>query len=206
MPPMNQEFDQAVARLIEAGHDLYAQGLVPATSGNFSARLANGDLAITVSGRHKGKLAPCDIMRVDGQGNSLDGKRPSAETLLHTGLYQLFPNIKFVLHPHSMAATLLSKLVKADVLLLQDYELLKAFPGISTHETTLAIPIFDNDQDIVRLAAKVELRLAALVGVPAYLIRGHGFYTWGESLEEALRHVEALEFLLTCELKLRGME
>jgi methylthioribulose-1-phosphate dehydratase len=28
------------------------------------------------------------------------------------------------------------------------------------------------------------------------LLRGHGLYTWGRTIEEAERHVEALEFLL----------
>ncbi|MDH5613825.1 MAG: class II aldolase/adducin family protein, partial [Gammaproteobacteria bacterium] len=36
-----------------------------------------------------------------------------------------------------------------------------------------------------------------------YLIRGHGFYTWGNNMEDALRHVEAFEFLFECELKKR---
>jgi methylthioribulose-1-phosphate dehydratase len=39
---------------------------------------------------------------------------------------------------------------------------------------------------------------------PGYLITGHGFYTWGRGVEEALRHVEALDFLFECELRMRG--
>ena len=66
------------------------------------------------------------------------------------------------------------------------------------------MPVFDNDQDIARLAEKVDARLANLQDVPGYLIRGHGFYTWGNSMEDALRHVEAFEFLFECELRLRG--
>ena len=50
------EFEQRAAELIEAGRTLYQMGMVPATSGNFSARLADGRIAITVSGRHKGRL------------------------------------------------------------------------------------------------------------------------------------------------------
>jgi methylthioribulose-1-phosphate dehydratase len=36
---------------------------------------------------------------------------------------------------------------------------------------------------------------------PALLLRGHGVYAWGESVEEAERVVEALELLMTCELE-----
>jgi methylthioribulose-1-phosphate dehydratase len=196
------EFQTYAQELIAAGRQLYAQGMVPATSGNFSARLANGHLAITVSGRHKGKLTEEDIMQVDAMGVSLDERRPSAETLLHTSIYQRFPQARVVLHPHSVNATVLSRLCD-EWLMVQDYELLKAFPGIDTHACTVRSPVFDNDQDIARLAHKVDACLAELGDVPGYLIRGHGFYTWGNSMADALRHVEAFEFLFACELQLR---
>jgi methylthioribulose-1-phosphate dehydratase len=199
------EFESAAAALVDAGRQLYAQGMVPATSGNFSAKLADGQLAITVSGRHKGKLDIDDIMRVDSQGVSLDDRRPSAETLLHVGIYHRYPEVRVVLHPHSVNATVLSRLC-GDWLELQDYEILKAFPGIDTHACTIRVPVFDNDQDITRLAKKVDHCLAGLEVAHGYLIRGHGFYSWGESMEDAMRYVEAFEFLFDCELRLRGQQ
>jgi methylthioribulose-1-phosphate dehydratase len=33
-------------------------------------------------------------------------------------------------------------------------------------------------------------------GVHAFLLRRHGMYTWGNSLPQAVRHVEIVEFLL----------
>lgn len=197
------DFLQRAEELVEAGRYLYARDMVPATSGNLSARLSDGSIAVTVSGRHKGRLSTAEIMRVDADGNSLDGRRPSAETLLHTHIYARFPEAQVVLHPHSVNATVLS-LLSEDALVLQDYELLKAFPGVVTHDCTVVIPVFDNDQDIGRLAARVDAQLAERCDAPGYLIRGHGFYTWGESLEAALRHIEAFEFLFTCEMRMRG--
>ena len=199
------DFATASEALIDAGHQLYAQGMVPATSGNFSARLDDGKLAITVSGRHKGKLTPDDIMRVDAEGQSLDGRRPSAETLLHVYIYRRYPDARYILHPHSVNATVLSRLCD-DWLQLQDYELLKAFPGIDTHEHSVRVPVFDNDQDIARLAQKVDACLDSLDAVPGYLIRGHGFYTWGDNLDDVLRHVEAFEFLFQCEIRMRELQ
>jgi methylthioribulose-1-phosphate dehydratase len=104
------DFQLCSQALISAGRQLYVQGMVPATSGNLSARLADGQLAVTVSGRHKGKLEEQDIMRVDAQGRSLDERRPSAETLLHVHIYQRYTDARFVLHPHSVNATVLSRL------------------------------------------------------------------------------------------------
>ena len=201
---MSDEFQQRSDELIAAGRFLFERGWVPATSGNFSARLSDGSLALTVSGQHKGRLGREDILRADAEGNSLDGRKPSAETLLHVQLYKLFPEVGCVLHPHTVNATLLS-LLQQHELVLEDYELLKAFPGVDTHECSVSVPIFANDQYMPRLAQKVEEKLKQNPATPGYLIGGHGFYTWGETVDDALRHVEAFEFLFECEMKLRGL-
>lgn len=186
--------------LAEAGRFLHARGWVPATSGNFSARLSPEHVAITASGRHKGRLTEQDIMVVHLDGGPLDAaRRPSAETLLHTLLYRRYPAVGAVLHTHSVNATVLSRLGGSAVR-LAGYELLKAFPGISTHDTALSVPIFDNDQDIPRLAAQVVAQLDAQAELHGYLLRGHGLYTWGRDVAEALHHLEAFEFLFQCEL------
>ncbi|MEX0951546.1 MAG: methylthioribulose 1-phosphate dehydratase [Gammaproteobacteria bacterium] len=205
---MTQDFQQAARALAAAGRELYALGMVPATSGNFSARLDAEHIAITVSGRHKGRLTADDIMVIDYSGQSLDDRRPSAETLLHTQIYQRFPAAGAILHPHSLHATLLSKLLPSGpvaTLELQDYELLKAFTGVTTHAAALTVPVFDNDQDIARLVAAIDEWMAVHPPIHGYIIRGHGFYTWGEHVDDTLRHVEAFDFLFKCELTLRGV-
>ena len=201
----NPELIQRGAELIAAGRDLYARGMVPATSGNFSARLTSGDILITVSGAHKGKLDASQLMLIDAGGYSLDGRRPSAETALHVQLYRRFPDCRAVLHPHALGATLLSRLDSGHRV-LAGYELLKALPGIDTHDCEVVIPNFPNDQDIGRLAQQVDDYMARHQPVVGYLISGHGFYTWGDSVDAALRHVEALEFLFECELRLLGVK
>jgi methylthioribulose-1-phosphate dehydratase len=200
----SEEFKTRAAELIEAGRIIHARGWVPATSGNFSARLGNGDLAITVSGKHKGTLQHDDIMRTDADGKSLDDRKPSAETLLHTSLYRRYPGVRAVLHPHSPNAILISRMT-SDALILENYELLKALDGISTHEAKITIPIFPNDQDILRLARKVDEYLDRHSDTYGYILAGHGFYTWGSSVADALRHVETLEFLFDVEMRLHGV-
>jgi methylthioribulose-1-phosphate dehydratase len=203
-------FDSAVQAIIACGQRLEARGLAAATSGNFSVRLAGGRIAITVSGRHKGRLQPEDIMRVDLNGPPLEPQTPSAETPLHLLLYRLYPRVNAVLHVHSVAGVVLSRhRGGASEIRLQGYEMLKAFTGIHTHEVTATIPVVENSQDIPALARQVEARLQATPGAPAYLIRGHGAYAWGADLDEAERAVEALEHLLQCELeaqRLRGVQ
>ena len=201
--PYNKDFFILANQLVDAGRFIDSKGWVPATSGNFSARLPDGTIAITVSGKHKGQLELDDIMLIDADANSLDGKKPSAETVLHTSLYKRFPAVQSVLHPHSINATLTSRVFKSEIV-LEDYELLKALSGIDTHESRVVIPFFANDQNIPRLAEQVEQYLDRHGTLYAYIIAGHGLYTWGSSVQEALRHLEALEFLFDCELRLHG--
>lgn len=199
----SQDFKTAAIALCNAGRFIDSKGWVPATSGNFSARLPDGTIAITTSGKHKGCLQVDDIMLIDADANSLDGKKPSAESVLHTSLYKCFPDIQAILHPHSINAILISRLF-GDEIILEDYELLKAFHGITTHETRITIPIFANDQDIPRLANQAERYLRLVSDCYGYIIAGHGLYTWGETMADALRHLEALDYLFDCELRLHG--
>ena len=201
----SEAFLDAAQQLVDAGRFIDSKGWVPATSGNFSARLPDGTIAITVSGKHKGRLVLDDIMLIDADANSLDGKKPSAETVLHTSLYKRFPDIHSVLHPHSSSATLISRLYPSEVV-LEDYELLKALSGIDTHESRVVVPVFANDQNIPRLAGQVEQYLDEHEICHAYIIAGHGLYTWGNSVQETLRHLEALDFLFECELRLHGVK
>ncbi len=190
--------------IIEAASRMDLRGWVPATAGNLSVRLDAGRIAITRSGRHKGFLEADDLMVVDHTGAALTpNARPSAETLLHCQLYQMFPDINAVLHGHSVAATVLS-MVAEDSIDFSDYEVLKAFDGQGTHAVTLSLPVLDNDQDMPRLTERLRPLLQA--GAPmGYVLRGHGAYAWGPDMKTAAVRLEALEFLLTCELERRKL-
>ncbi len=194
----------AVDAIIEAGRRLDRFGWVPATAGNFSVRLDPGRLAVTVSGRHKGFLAPDDVMVVDLDGAAEDrSKRSSAETLLHCGIYRRFPEAGAVLHAHSVPNTVLSRLV-GNGLVLSGYELLKAFPGLPTHEGEVTLPVVPNDQDIPRLQRGLDAAWQDMAPIPpGYLIRGHGSYVWARDMPGAIARLEALEFMLACELEHR---
>ncbi|AFZ55405.1 methylthioribulose 1-phosphate dehydratase [Cyanobacterium aponinum] len=196
------DFDQACQSIISTANYLYSQGWTPATSSNFSQKLDNNYCAITVSGKDKGRLIADDIMIVDFEGKPQTNQKPSAETLLHTSLYGWNDTIGAVLHTHSLNTTLISLLTNNNILQLEGYELLKAFSGISTHENAIAFPIFENTQDIANLAQEVINYLNTDVPCWGYLIKGHGVYTWGEDMASALRHLEAIEYLMKCELEI----
>jgi methylthioribulose-1-phosphate dehydratase len=205
--PYDPDRLREAARLITDNvRELAALGFTPATSSNFSMRLDDSHAAITVSGRDKGRLTADDIMVVDFEGQPVATEQhPSAETLLHTQLYKRRPEIGCVLHTHSLNQTLASRLYAgAGRIRFEDYELIKAFRGQNTHEVAMDVPVLPNNQHIPTLAAQVDALLddGRLWG---YLIEGHGLYAWGADMAEARRHLEAFEFLITCELELRKL-
>ena len=206
MPYDAQRLRHLAGEIITNVRELAVAGMTPATSSNFSRRLDARHAAITVSGRDKGRLTEGDIMVVDFDGRPVGtDHRPSAETLLHTQLYKRFPGIGCVLHTHSRAQTVASRLFAgAGHVRLEGYELLKAFQGNTTHETSIDVPVLPNTQDMPTLAAQVD---ALLDERPmwGYLIDGHGLYAWGRDMAEARRHLEAFEFLFDCELQLRAL-
>ncbi|MGH8124077.1 MAG: methylthioribulose 1-phosphate dehydratase, partial [Rudaea sp.] len=159
------------------------------------------------SGRDKGALTTNDVMVVDMQGHAVGSvARPSAETLLHTHIYQRFAGANAVLHTHSVTQTVASRLyADSGVIRFEGYELQKAIADHTTHESQLDLPVFPNTQHMPELVEKVDTWIAANKPLYGYLIDGHGIYTWGRDMAEAERHIEAFEFLLNCELDLRKL-
>jgi methylthioribulose-1-phosphate dehydratase len=200
-------FEACADAIAETARELAALGWTPATSSNFSMRVDDHHAAITVSGRHKGRLGREDIMLIDMDGHAVGtDARPSAETALHTQIYRRWPQMGAVLHTHSRTQSVASRLFAGDgVIRLQGWELQKAITGYLTHESTLEIPVFPNTQHMPDLVARVDAWLDEGKPLHAYLIDGHGIYTWGRDMAETRRHLEALEFLLGCELDLRRL-
>ena len=192
--------EEAIAAILAAAARCDRFGWVPGTAGNFSVRLDAARCAITQSGRHKGFLAASDVMVMGLDGKPDGPGRPSYETPLHLALYRRDPAIGAVVHGHSVAATVLS-MQAGEAIALAGYELLKVLGASPDPDRPSRLDVFDNDQDIPRLAARIDPALGAAGALPGYLIRGHGVYVWGEGMDQAMARLEALEFILACELE-----
>lgn len=190
-------------QLVQVIHFLHAKGWAPATSSNYSFRESGEtNFYISESGIDKGEFTVENFLLVNAAGQPVnDSRKPSAETALHCSIYKLFPDAHCVLHTHTILNTILSQhFLSQKALILANYEILKGFAGIKTHQVFVEIPIFDNTQDIPKLANEVE-QYAQTQELRAFLLAGHGMYTWGSSIAEAKRHVEVVEFLLECEYR-----
>jgi methylthioribulose-1-phosphate dehydratase len=198
---MKSQAFASTARLLAAiGRRFYARGWVLGTSGNFSAVVGRKPLrlAITASSVAKGELTRTDILQCDERGRVVGrAGRPSAETLLHIEVVRQ-RGAGAVLHTHSVWSTMLSESPTRradDALVIEGYEMLKGLAGVTSHDHRELVPILDNDQDMTRLAGRVGETLGRHPDAHAFLLRRHGLYTWGETLADAERHVEILEFL-----------
>ncbi len=192
-------FAEAAAYLAEIGKGFYARGWVLGTSGNFSAVISREPLrlAITSTGLDKGSLTPKQFLEMDEAANVVRGDgRPSAEALLHLAIVRGV-DAGAVLHTHSVWSTVLSgSLASQGGIALEGYEMLKGLEGVRTHKHREWLPILENSQDMLELGERVSRMLCEIPDTHGFLLKEHGLYTWGASLQEAKRHVEILEFLM----------
>lgn len=196
-----------LAELVAACHWIGAKGWAPATGGNMSVRQDDIHCLLSESGKDKGRLTVDDFIQVEiATGRAPSGRKPSAETGLHTLIYRLFPEAGAVLHTHTVNSTVLSRVEKSAALVLKGYEMQKSLTGQTTHLDALPIAIFDNDQDIDRLAGKIERFAAETPLRYGFLLRGHGLTCWGKDVAQARQHLEGLEFLFECEMQRRLLE
>jgi methylthioribulose-1-phosphate dehydratase len=197
--PNEVSFAKLAANLAEIGRSFYARGWVLGTSGNFSAVISREPLrlAITSTGLDKGSLTPAHFLEMGDAAQVVRGKgRPSAEALLHVAIVRCL-HAGAVMHTHSVWSTVLSGThASQGGIGLGGFEMLKGLEGVRTHKHREWLPILENSQDMVELSQRVSATLHENPGIHGFLLREHGLYTWGASLQEAKRHVEILEFLM----------
>jgi methylthioribulose-1-phosphate dehydratase len=200
MAPETDTLASTADALCSTARWCYARGWVPATSGNFSVR-SGGRILITPSGMDKGVVSPADLLEVDEEGRVLSGAgKPSAETGLHLVLYRERPEAGAILHVHSVWNTLLSGRFTAKAYVpLEGYEILKGLSGVTTHAHLERVPVLENSQDYPELCRRLAQALEQNPAAHGILLSRHGLYTWGQSVAEARRHLEALEFLFEAE-------
>lgn len=196
------------SELLEAIQFFNQKGWSPATSTNYSVRSEKKDeYIISRSGVDKSKFELSDLILITPNGDVLPpfnkpGIKSSAETEIHTALYEQFPDVNCVLHTHSVLGTVLShKFQNEKQLVFEGFEILKGLEGNPTHELTEVLPIVPNSQVMSDILKNMKGRYAS--NVHGFLIGGHGLYTWGKDIAAAKRHIETFEFLFECYFTMR---
>ena len=202
-------FGALSSELAAIGRGFYARGWVLGTSGNFSAVISREPmrLVITSTGLDKGALDASSFIEMDEEARVVRGSgKPSAEALLHVAIVREL-GAGAVLHTHSVWSTVLSGAHAAHGgLEIRGYEMLKGLEGVRTHKHCEWLPILENSQEMTELSERVAKLLGEKPGLHGFLLREHGLYTWGATLQEAKRHVEILEFLMEVVIRASAME
>ena len=182
-----------------------AKGWSPATSTNYSLKDDAGTIWVSRSGVDKAQFTADDFITVDSNGLAIGdfvGVKPSAETLIHCALYELFPETKVILHSHSVYPVLISAVLGPQIT-FEGYEVQKGFEGQTTHSTAVNIPILDNTQDMMEFK-QILINEVNRIQHHSFIMRKHGTYAWGKNLFEAKRHLETLDYLCQCEWMLKN--
>lgn len=167
--------------IIKYGRLCGEKNYTPGYSGNISARYREGML-ITTSRSSNGYLDKKDIVYTNFDGKSLEtGKKPSSEKFLHIGIYNLRPDINFILHVHS---PYLSSFASSGRDLMEPImaENVFYFGGIPLAEYALpsSMKLVDNT---VKFFDKYD----------AVLMANHGFVVASKTIDDAYMKLELAE-------------
>uniref|UniRef100_A0A7C4BC82 Class II aldolase/adducin family protein n=1 Tax=Ignisphaera aggregans TaxID=334771 RepID=A0A7C4BC82_9CREN len=171
--------------------NLYRRGLVSALSGNASIRVPGTNCVwITPSGIFKGGLTVDDLVKIDLEGNVVEGfRKPSSEWRFHVAIYKARPDINAVIHAHNpvTVAFSLSGLRLDESLLSEVMYFIKRIEYIPLVEP--------GTETLAKLVADKVSR-----GSNAIILERHGVIGIGKDIYEAEMIVESLEDLANVQL------
>lgn len=197
---------QAARAMMEASRFFHQQGWLLGTCGNLSVQLkpAPRRLLVTPSGKDKGRLEEQDFLLVDEVGQNLESQGlASAELGVHLGIYAR-TSARAIYHVHSIANNLASRLWRKEgCVRFTEMEMIKGLRGRGLRDE-VELPIVENSPDMAELAEFVWAGMRP--DVPGVLVYQHGIYAWGDSPDEARRHIEILEFLCSYRVELERLE
>lgn len=171
-------------QIVEYGRRMIDDGLTSGTSGNISILdKEKGLIAITPSGIRYHDMKIEDVVVMDVEGKVVEGDRkPSSEKVLHMMLYKAKPEIRSIVHTHSMYCTVFASLRQT----------LKAIHYVIADAGVSEIPCAPYETfGSVELAEAVSQS----VGVSnAALLANHGMVACGKSLETAYGLAKEMEY------------
>lgn len=183
--------------LCELAASLFARGLTHGSTGNISARTADGGLLVSPTGTSFGRLDPARLARFDAAGRQTGGDRPTKEMPLHRAFYDTREGAGAVVHLHSCHSVALSALPVADA---GDF-----LPPLTPYAVmqlgrVRLLPYFrPGDPAMGDAVRELGGRHAAV------MLANHGPVVAGRSVEAACDAIEELEATARLALMLHGL-
>ena len=171
---MREENKQVCQEIVQTCLNLTTSKLVEGPWGNVSARLPDDLVAITPSGRDYNSLTWQDIAIIDLQGNIKESLyNPSSEAFLHLSIYKNRPDIKAIIHTHSIYASAFAVAQKPIMAVIEDVV------QIVGGEVAVAPYALPGTQELAQNAVEYLHKKNAV------LLANHGAVACGRTLAEA---------------------
>lgn len=175
--------DMAKELVLKAGMKIMESGLIAGTWGNVSCRIDDKYFAVTPSGRNYDTLTPDDIVVVNISNGSYSGNiKPSSEKSVHAGIYELFPDVNFIIHTHQEYASILSASSIEKIRLEKNYP----YIGSEIPFADYALPGTDALKNNVLKALRES-------NTKAIILKNHGVICLGTDYEETFSIAFELE-------------
>lgn len=177
---MPRSVENAPAAVLAASKELLARGLEEGSTGNISARQADGTVCVTGSSVDYRTMVAEDLVVVDPDGKVVSGEHsPSSELPLHLAIYNAFDDVGAVIHSHPVYATMFAVVRQPIPSCIDEFTI---YVGGDVRVTEYAM---SGSEDVGGNA------VAALEGRGAALLANHGLVAVGSSPAKAL-HITAL--------------
>ncbi len=176
---------------------MFDRGLTGGSTGNISARTADGGLLVSPTGTSFGRLDPGRLSRFDAKGTLIDGALPTKELPLHTAFYDTRSTAGAVVHLHACHAVALSMMPDVD----KDNFLPPMTPyGIMKLGKVKLLPFYLPGDPAMGEAVR------GLAGKrSAVMLANHGPVVAGRDVEAACNAIEELEDTARLAMMTRGM-
>jgi L-fuculose-phosphate aldolase len=172
---------EAKEQVRAVGVRLIELGLTAGTWGNASLRFSDDEMAITPSGFDYMTMKADDIVVVNLKTGEARGGTPSSEKNLHLEIYARRPEVRAIVHTHSMSASTVAAARREVPPILDD---LAQIVGPTLRVADYALPG-------TKKMARTVLR--ALSGRTAALMANHGAVATGRDAEEAVLCAQIVE-------------
>ena len=174
---------QAKKAIIDIGKRIYVRNFVAANDGNISVKTGDNEVWATPTGVSKGYMKKKMLVKVDLDGNILEGTcKPSSELKMHLRAYQENKEIRAVCHAHPPVCTCY------------------AIAGIPLTAPVLAEAVITLGDVPIAPYAKLGSREVPEAVAPfchthnGILLANHGAVTWAEEPYAAWYRLESMEY------------
>ena len=169
--------------ICDVGKRIYDKGFVAANDGNISVKVGDNEFYCTPTGVSKGAMTPDMIIKIDANGNKLDGKlNPSSEIKMHMRVYRERPDVRSVVHAHPPTATAFAVCdIPLDKFILPEAILTVGTVPVCDYGTPSTMEIPDSLMPYIQ-------------NHDAFLLKNHGALTVGNSLNKAFFVMDEVEY------------